>query len=760
MTINDVIQKGLSDLDLAARFDRNVELQTDDEGAYNLTDVQGDTAFTWVPPAAVPIGNNTFGIAHLDDDGETVSGRSCGASPIPFGLRVIPLNRPEVGASFITLSKPQPNIATVKAMKVNPMCSYALLQCTNALFCCRLPPRNMECAPGSPPFLGAGMEPICIGRRLHKNLPHVTIRSAQWHTLSRHGGHVLVLTSDGYVRLYNLARVLRDEYTKQAYIDECEMEVAVCTGNDTRSVVSMSLPTTGKVTASRGWASMAARVLLSDGSITTLCPVVPKDCNLCWDDVLQMQEGIAELSELQQNPSTQRKLAITSAWVDKLAEQLTQADGESSDDHTLQCLTAPALRSPVQRVEARPSGNVDSAQELGEPCSLFVPSESPLVCVVGYKSGEIRVLMSVTPLCGLWGTEVKTDDIFTMERILVGNSAVSLYEDQIHHDRFFAANEHGVFRIVLPNMCAIVNSLTGVDNLPLQSSINHILVIMQNPDSATGSAVAGLATVAGEGAGYMLLVVKRDGDVITHSLHHVVSKGTAVGKGANKFSPDAASSKVSDFDRVVEDRLRANELPVYRSDLTSDRDRLEFLTGYMQRVRSEYIKNFYPVGQLIHTQKEQGKLLIAQQANDVRATENEIDSALRQIGATRERLSGVESKVRSLLNDLNETVEIHNSRAQGALLSDAEKKYMAELVRVNERLSVHVLPKTDSMLDRADDIADTMEDIRGTDDQDSAVLDGPAIRDEMALLGERIDHLTGKTRDLSLQYLNEVELGV
>eukprot|EP01134_Creolimax_fragrantissima_P005472 CFRG5472T1 len=771
--MDEVIKAGLSDL--KGRYGTSESYQSlgEEDVTYSLSDQKGEFLFTWVPPSAEPIHSRSrFGLDENEDE-------DMNDTKFLFGLRVVPLEGRSLVPMTITPSTPLSDIGQVRVLKVNGTCGYAMLQSEQSLYCCRLPPRRTDSISTKEPFIRSTMEPIQIGRRLHTHLPNVKILSAEWHSLSRHGGHLVVLTSDGYLRMYDLSNVVKDPGTGLVYIDKCELEVAVCDMSGTSGTpVCMDMPDTGTTPAKRGWASMAVRVLLTDSSIVTLCPILPVDCCLSKADLEQMHEAMAQMAEYTDDDTAKLELRLTREWLSKLSAQADRSISEIPTDeeetneqkNKLLCLSVPMRRGQLQRMVSRLSAKVLNAStneggDFGSPCSLIVSGRSPVMYAIGYTSGMIRVCLSVTPLCGRWGTSLNEEDMYALENVNITNreaSRVAFFKDTLHDNRFFAMNSYGVFRIAFPDIGSAEGLAATLVKGFSSLIVNHIIVTKLDDNEysrkvqadSLGLPFVALSVVSGLHLGYHLLVVTRSGEVVKTRLNHLLPTGNEDGKGNDSRS---SAKKVSRFGDEIEKILRDNELPVYRCECDTDEQKLRFLATYCQRIRETHIVAMYEVGNRIHAQKEQARLVIAHQENQMTTAEHDISILDSSISKMREKVIEIGSRIKHVVSSMNDELELQRTDSEIPALTDAEKKYWREVKTMNHKLKALLLPSVQSMNQRSSDITKRIEKTRLASRYEDDSIPVEDLIYEIDNLGKRISRVFQQTTKLNTMYLSKIE---
>ncbi|KAK9767803.1 hypothetical protein K7432_002084 [Basidiobolus ranarum] len=397
-----------------------------------------------------------------------------------------------------------------------------------------------------------------IGSYYHRNTNSSPIVKTMWHPLSEGSSHLMVLTKDGILRMYDIASDI--EEPEQTF-DFTRSDISgVFSGGNTFSAESDGKEAVSFCFGSpkKDWGPFTVYVLMKNGDIYSLCPVMPKT-SVCSKGLLS---NLLALVQAQQIPEFLNRSVFTddveitqeslqSHWINevvnnaKLLNTNVLAFGTEGQDleeehvHISQpnsVRAQPFVQGPylLQPAPVEISGDDVEASDI-----LYMDADPVGILAIAFGDGKIDICLEVEPVVAQWdvGQDLVEDEnlpvLAVYETINLGlietfgenevqdnlsmsiQNYSSLVLDPVYPDTFYCYHEAGVHSIVTRTWqrdlqkAVQSNVETGISQFLKKNIPSDVYWIVNTRPlkSSQPAPIVGLAVVSDVYLSYSLLIM-------------------------------------------------------------------------------------------------------------------------------------------------------------------------------------------------------------------------------------------------------------
>eukprot|EP01135_Chromosphaera_perkinsii_P002302 Nk52_evm88s221 gene=Nk52_evmTU88s221 len=412
---------------------------------------------------------------------------------------------------------------------------------------------------------------VSVGREYFSLHSSIDIVSAKWHPHSKGGSHLVVLTSDNVLRIYNIENPRKEEASFVA--DPTSKGRAAGMASMGRFVPSYGADMVSVVEFDFGgkhdWDWFSVYILMDNGDIYVLCPVIPsqatypsyaignlidstkeKLAQFIYSDNIFGDETLHEEAE---------KLAnIRLRWLNELLVEYTEGDDTAVDNGY--CVVKknsssdppPMLQGPLllQQSGAEGANGVDVIEEMmesDEACGFLCIPSYPTVLAVAYSSGKVNILLSLETAEARWVDQCEAPwqspdryldsdnepNIFDVPCLQIydrvdlsfpydtSTSSVKflLTLDSLSSNIFYISHSGGLCGVHLPWLLPMGYYLLNYENKEsstpdLSETVAYDIIISRPLPSSPPACFIGCCVVTDPALGYSLLALNAEGELI------------------------------------------------------------------------------------------------------------------------------------------------------------------------------------------------------------------------------------------------------
>ncbi|KAI8897250.1 hypothetical protein BC833DRAFT_594517 [Globomyces pollinis-pini] len=294
---------------------------------------------------------------------------------------------------------------------------------------------------------------VYVGEKYYSKDSYVKIVKVLWHPLSAKSSHLMVLTSNGMLRMFN---VLVDLEEPEQCFSLCQKDTPGKIGGkafglnvEKYHARTFTLGTFNSV--KDGWSIVTVYGLLESGDLVSICPVLPNDSRISLDWV---KETIATTtSEWNLSNKEDSVIASNFYWALKwLTDIQENYHPERSVIRPLQ--DREPLRSAPWNIEPE---SVYGLEKFGIPVQLSVTHTaiSPII-TLAFDSGNLVLGLVMQTVLPVWVTDKSQFEIIyslTVHEVITVSSGFSsnidLYCDRHLVDTIFYRSANGIYQIQL-----------------------------------------------------------------------------------------------------------------------------------------------------------------------------------------------------------------------------------------------------------------------------------------------------------------------
>ncbi|KAJ3044895.1 hypothetical protein HDV00_000177 [Rhizophlyctis rosea] len=378
-----------------------------------------------------------------------------------------------------------------------------------------------------------------IGPLHHGSNRSARVSKVLWHPLAELNAHLVVLSSDGYLRMYNVAKNPEEPEQVFHFLDsfydyEAQPQAPIHRPNtfaadaEQREVVSFCFGS-GSVS---GWELLTAYGVTRSGEVYSICPVMPNRSSFTSEQLDDLQATLQEPADEQDE---QTYAGVHAYWRERWVKELLQPESLSGlpgeDVYVANRPTATARLSVERRGPYALHPSVDAktdTEDASDILSLDVRSLNTLV--IAHDSGIIRVcteLDSAEPRWGLQRFELPTKlpqlalheqlDLNidsglqnAGDKVRFDRNTSTLHADPKYPDVFYCYHSVGAHRI---DLHAWAETL-GSDSL----GEAEFTWILHTPSPDANTAVVGFAIINEVYLGYSFIASTSSLQARTHTL--------------------------------------------------------------------------------------------------------------------------------------------------------------------------------------------------------------------------------------------------
>ncbi|RKP27889.1 hypothetical protein SYNPS1DRAFT_26472 [Syncephalis pseudoplumigaleata] len=384
---------------------------------------------------------------------------------------------------------------------------------------------------------------FALGRQYHRdNAKSARILKVDWHPLSEADVHLGVLTDDGLLRLYDLGKNLEEPEQLIDLVDRLgfreRMGKSAALARNASAIFTVDPESAQVVTFSFGrsetsWSSLAVYLLMCNGDIYTVCPVLPHRYRLRASHIRMMlaqaERDRIELGFSDDNDAKTKLVDQQIQWLTRhlaLKPPATATDGDTAaaassetaeedamihtDAEAVSSLPAAKPQGPylMQPAPWEIDDNIHSACDL-----LCLPTSPADLLVIAYSNGKIDVCIAADPPEPSLGLGFWEQDDVDLPRLAVheclqlftaaskdDGQLTRLLADPSYHDRFYCYHANGVFMVDChPWLAAMERWWLSEGELDLEqddlpkSAVKHLLSCVSNPSSDDAEEAASMS---------------------------------------------------------------------------------------------------------------------------------------------------------------------------------------------------------------------------------------------------------------------------
>ncbi|KAI8052201.1 hypothetical protein BDF22DRAFT_690516 [Syncephalis plumigaleata] len=332
---------------------------------------------------------------------------------------------------------------------------------------------------------------FALGQQYHDdNTKTARILKVDWHPLSESDVHLGVLTDDGLLRLYDLGKNLEEPEQLIDLVDRLGFQdrMGKVTGLAGHSSVFTVDPESAQVMtfsfgrAETSWSSLAVYILMCNGDIYTLCPILPHRYRLRTSHVrLMLDQAELDRSELGFTDEEDIRTKLLNQQIKWLTWQLSmrpldskQQPDDTNDDiivasksNIMEPLLPTAhLRGPylMQPAPWEIDDTIHSACDL-----VCLPANPTDLLAIAYTNGKIDICVVADPPEPTTGIKFWEQDELNLPCLAVHEclqlfestpdaiqSTTRLIADPSYNDRFYCYHANGVFMVDCHSWLSII----------------------------------------------------------------------------------------------------------------------------------------------------------------------------------------------------------------------------------------------------------------------------------------------------------------
>ncbi|KAL1924463.1 uncharacterized protein VTP21DRAFT_4117 [Calcarisporiella thermophila] len=258
-----------------------------------------------------------------------------------------------------------------------------------------------------------------IGSFYHNADSSTRIAKVRWHPLSEKRSHLMVLTNDGVLRIYDVAKNIEEPETTLRFpasrragtfsVDSFREAVSFCIGNGTQD-----------------WGMFTVYVLMNTGEVYSMCPVLPGRCYIDRSHLQNLaclvrakSDQISKLAD--QNPDDfeflHQQYTLQQRWLDEVFSKLRQDELTIADikeqPSEREVISPPKdfpypiyLQGPYV-LQSAIDDNDETEDDIEEEASDILSLETAPVGVVAvaYAGGRVNVYLEVERAEAMWNLD-------------------------------------------------------------------------------------------------------------------------------------------------------------------------------------------------------------------------------------------------------------------------------------------------------------------------------------------------------------------
>ncbi|KAJ3294355.1 hypothetical protein HDU79_011127 [Rhizoclosmatium sp. JEL0117] len=392
------------------------------------------------------------------------------------------------------------------------------------------------------------------------------IAKVAWHPLSESHCHLVVLTADGILRMYDMSSDPSEPEQVAYFSDQSEYAPYKSPSStnpspvkrtnskgvfgidlDEREAVSFAfghspLSRSSSVSPNsesfQGWTPFAVYGLMKSGHIYVVCPFIP--FKSVWSyTYLTLLKSFNE-SEWKSTKSGKNKVFLEkqfywrNRWLDEAIESANAGMQEQlpsdvigfSVSRNLQAKLVPTRQGPVSLVPEDGSGAGDDFA-----VDLFsLETEATSVFVAAFESGTLNVCIEVGKVCAKWNLpeedlEGSAPTFLLYERIQLvhpteeANAGIKIHTDPNHSDAFFVSHSKGAHLVSLRPWLPKLNQEGGPKELFIsETHISSDVQCLVDLDFSPKDKISSFTVIGDILLGYSFLVTTSSNQLLAHPL--------------------------------------------------------------------------------------------------------------------------------------------------------------------------------------------------------------------------------------------------
>lgn len=397
----------------------------------------------------------------------------------------------------------------------------------------------------------------------------------EWHPRSASGTHLMVLSSDGLLRLFDLS--ISPEEPEQIFdltrpgsqfpsssqhiLPSKNRRGIFSAETSEREVVSFAVGAAGDV----GWSSLTVYAAMENGDIYSLCPVMPSTCSLSLGQVQSLRSRLGQPKN--DEDSTEKKNRYwTLRWIQEVEEQIIRHEDSLPSD--LVQVSLPKFHTKLglfrQGPFLKPASSSDEDDESRSLTDMHIVFDLHAQYLwTAYSNGSVELRVNFRPPTPIWGnlnisgldeppewTRSSLQYLETLELLESPSetlgSALTLVKDPKYSDVVYVAHSEGIHRLslrpwkLLFDECLCSNPTSSLEALDFEIVFSECdwLVSTENP-------VTGLVVVTDIYLGYCYMTSTKEGRLYGSPLAiRAPSKPTAAFKIKMKASESVSYPSV------------------------------------------------------------------------------------------------------------------------------------------------------------------------------------------------------------------------
>eukprot|EP00051_Salpingoeca_urceolata_P006407 m.84762 g.84762 ORF g.84762 m.84762 type:complete len:698 (+) comp14818_c1_seq1:161-2254(+) len=516
-------------------------------------------------------------------------------------------------------------------------------------------------------FGDGGPEIVCqsvvVGDFYHSS----RILEMKWHPLS--SNHLVVLTQDGVLRMYNLDAP-----------NTPELAIRVCSDQSAYQATLGNYAVSFDFGPRSGWDWFAVYVLLDSGDVTVICPVVPQQC-VVPGSLLQDLHNTTDadtldwLKQCVVEPGPQQDVVLT-----------------PSPQHI------PICQGPFRMLPGNSEDNYGC-----QACRIAAIPAFPTVLVLADQGGFVYLCVTLQTTQPRWkeNKDMTTDTLFVLEKIDLEfpatSSLVEFLHDSLTLERVFVSHARGVHCIRLTWLDSLAefcltegagSALPDVENLRSDVSDLVCTVSLDATQDCTAP-VVGLAVATGTSVGYMLCGVTCERELFRLPLRAALTRPIFAGVDTTPPTAATAVPAMVGVEAKVERILqKGNDVPLLKAPDSARPDAqycLQKLIVLTEAIRSEQLVGCVALAseELKHGVEAQREALHVQQQQM-----DELQATVAKLLESGQQQAERQRQLQSKSGNLVERLKLVASALDADLpvISDAEAAYNEELQVMQRQL--------------------------------------------------------------------------
>ncbi|ORX91102.1 hypothetical protein K493DRAFT_287243 [Basidiobolus meristosporus CBS 931.73] len=396
---------------------------------------------------------------------------------------------------------------------------------------------------------------MSIGSYYHRDTTSSPIVKALWHPLSEGSSELVILTKDGILRMYDIASDIEEpeqsfDFARNDLASGFSGRNTYSAESDGKEAVSFCFGS-----AKKDWGPFTAYVLMRNGDVYSLCPLMPK-ASVCSKGLLS---NLSALVQSQQIPQFLNRSVFTddieitqeslqSYWINEVVDNARLlntdilafgAEGQESEEELVHIIKPKSVRAQplVQGPYLLQPAPVEISDDDIEASDLLYVDADPVgILAIAFGDGKIDICLEVEPVTAQWdvGQDLIEDEelpvLAVYESINLGlidtfgekdpseqssmsiQNHPSLVLDPVYPDTFYCFHEAGAHSIVTKAWQEELQKASQTDDLShfLKKNIPSEVYWIVNTrplKSSQPAPIVGLAVVSDVYLTYSLLIM-------------------------------------------------------------------------------------------------------------------------------------------------------------------------------------------------------------------------------------------------------------